>query len=189
MISTGYHKFTTLYLLFIGQLTKPTENRVALDSLTSIYVRDTCTSALGLIDVLRSKIKIMKSWKGEGMKDVKHFQFSVECADKLNWFVIASFPRLSFPDGKLYAGTVSDFSGSDALILKDQIRTPQYDLKHLNGKSREENVCVCFEIPMHSRPPCFGNGDRPKPWLIVVVTSVVRRSSCPVWDDSNQVTP
>ncbi|XP_059082313.1 semaphorin-1A-like [Tigriopus californicus] len=38
-----------------------------------------------------------------------------------------------YADGKLYAGTVSDFSGSDALILKDQIRTPQYDLKHLNA--------------------------------------------------------
>jgi len=38
-----------------------------------------------------------------------------------------------FTGGKLYSGTVSDFSGSDALIIKDQIRTEQYNLKHLNG--------------------------------------------------------
>ena len=38
------------------------------------------------------------------------------------------------PGGKLYSGTVSDFSGSDALIIKDQVRTEQYNLKHLNGK-------------------------------------------------------
>jgi len=34
----------------------------------------------------------------------------------------------------LYSGTVADFSGSDALIIRDNIRTEQYDLKHLNGK-------------------------------------------------------
>jgi len=38
-----------------------------------------------------------------------------------------------FTGGKLYSGTVSDFSGSDALIIKDQVRTEQYNLKHLNG--------------------------------------------------------
>lgn len=38
-----------------------------------------------------------------------------------------------FTDGQLYSGTVSDFSGADALIIKDQIRTEQYNLKHLNG--------------------------------------------------------
>jgi len=38
-----------------------------------------------------------------------------------------------FADGKLYSGTVSDFSGSDALIIKDQIRTEQYNLNHLNA--------------------------------------------------------
>jgi len=38
-----------------------------------------------------------------------------------------------FTGGKLYSGTVSDFSGSDALIIKDQIRTEQYNPKHLNG--------------------------------------------------------
>ena len=37
--------------------------------------------------------------------------------------------------GQLYSGTVSDFSGSDALIFRGNLRTEQYDLKHLNGKS------------------------------------------------------
>jgi hypothetical protein len=37
-------------------------------------------------------------------------------------------------DGQLYSGTVSDFSGLDALIIKDQIRTEQSNLKHLNGE-------------------------------------------------------
>ena len=36
--------------------------------------------------------------------------------------------------GQLYSGTVSDFSGSDALIFRGNLRTEQYDLKHLNGK-------------------------------------------------------
>jgi hypothetical protein len=35
--------------------------------------------------------------------------------------------------GDLYAATVSDFSGSDSLIIKNQLRTEQYDYKHLNG--------------------------------------------------------
>ena len=39
-----------------------------------------------------------------------------------------------FLGGELYSGTVADFSGSDALIIKDQLRTEQYDFKHLNGK-------------------------------------------------------
>ena len=47
-----------------------------------------------------------------------------EKRDKL-WFIL---------DGELYSGTVSDFSGSDALIIKNQIRTGQYNLKELNGK-------------------------------------------------------
>jgi len=38
-----------------------------------------------------------------------------------------------YADGELYSGTVSDFSGSDALIIKNQIRTGQYNLKELNG--------------------------------------------------------
>ena len=36
--------------------------------------------------------------------------------------------------GDLYAATVADFSGSDSLIIKNQLRTEQYDFKHLNGK-------------------------------------------------------
>ena len=42
--------------------------------------------------------------------------------------------------GSLYSGTVSDFSGSDALIIKDEIRTEQYNLKHLNGKDSTRPV-------------------------------------------------
>ena len=38
----------------------------------------------------------------------------------------------SFADGELYAGTVADFSATDPLILKQKLRTEQYDLKHLN---------------------------------------------------------
>ena len=37
-----------------------------------------------------------------------------------------------FSDGELYAGTVADFSATDALIIKKRLRTEQYDLKHLN---------------------------------------------------------
>jgi hypothetical protein len=36
--------------------------------------------------------------------------------------------------GELYSGTVADFSASDALIIRDRLRTEQFDLKHLNGK-------------------------------------------------------
>ena len=39
-----------------------------------------------------------------------------------------------FTGGELYSGTVSDFSGTDALVIKQQIRTEQYNLKHLNGE-------------------------------------------------------
>ena len=35
--------------------------------------------------------------------------------------------------GELYSGTVADFSGSDPLILKQKIRTDQYDAKQLNS--------------------------------------------------------
>lgn len=38
-----------------------------------------------------------------------------------------------FADGELYSGTVADFSASDSLIIKDNLRTEQYDFKHLNG--------------------------------------------------------
>ena len=37
--------------------------------------------------------------------------------------------------GHLYAATVADFSGTDSLIIKDSLRTEQYDYKHLNGES------------------------------------------------------
>ena len=40
---------------------------------------------------------------------------------------------LIFIGGELYSGTVSDFSGTDALIIRNQIRTEQYNLKHLNN--------------------------------------------------------
>jgi len=40
----------------------------------------------------------------------------------------------------LYSGTVADFSGSDALIIKDQLRTEQYDFKHLNGMDKENQI-------------------------------------------------
>ena len=39
-----------------------------------------------------------------------------------------------FSGGELYSGTVSDFSGSDPLILKQEIRTDRYDAKQLNSK-------------------------------------------------------
>jgi semaphorin 6 len=47
-------------------------------------------------------------------------------------------------DGQLYSGTVSDFSGADALIIKDQIRTEQYNLKHLNGKFNVSSSLYCY---------------------------------------------
>ena len=37
-------------------------------------------------------------------------------------------------DGELYSATVADFSASDALIIRDRLRTEQYELKHLNGR-------------------------------------------------------
>ena len=37
----------------------------------------------------------------------------------------------------LYSGTVADFSGSDALVIRGRVRTQQYDLKHLNGEGRK----------------------------------------------------
>ena len=39
--------------------------------------------------------------------------------------------------GDLYAATVSDFSGTDSLIIKNQLRTEQYDYAHLNGKLKK----------------------------------------------------
>ena len=52
-------------------------------------------------------------------------------------FIKFCFTKI-FLGGELYSGTVADFSGSDALIIKDQLRTEQYDFKHLNGKCLTE---------------------------------------------------
>ena len=41
---------------------------------------------------------------------------------------------LLLSSGHLYAATVADFSGTDSLIIKDSLRTEQYDYKHLNGE-------------------------------------------------------
>ena len=38
----------------------------------------------------------------------------------------------AFADGQLYSATVADFSGSDPLIYRENLRTEQYDLKQLN---------------------------------------------------------
>lgn len=37
-----------------------------------------------------------------------------------------------FSDGDLYSATVADFSATDSLIIKDNLRTEQYDFKQLN---------------------------------------------------------
>ena len=42
--------------------------------------------------------------------------------------------------GDLYAATVSDFSGTDSLIIKNQLRTEQYDYAHLNGKLKKTQM-------------------------------------------------
>jgi len=38
-----------------------------------------------------------------------------------------------YADGELYSGTTADFSGSDALIYRTDVRTEQNDLRHLNA--------------------------------------------------------
>jgi len=38
-----------------------------------------------------------------------------------------------FTNGHLYSATVADFSGTDPLIIKNGLRTEQYDYKHLNA--------------------------------------------------------
>ncbi|XP_018788297.1 PREDICTED: semaphorin-1A [Bactrocera latifrons] len=38
----------------------------------------------------------------------------------------------AYADGQLYSATVADFSGSDPLIYRENLRTEQYDLKQLN---------------------------------------------------------
>ena len=47
----------------------------------------------------------------------------------------SDFPHFfSFSAGDLYSGTVADFSATDSLIIKERLRTEQYDYKHLNGE-------------------------------------------------------
>ena len=38
----------------------------------------------------------------------------------------------AYAEGQLYSATVADFSGSDPLIYRENLRTEQYDLKQLN---------------------------------------------------------
>jgi len=38
-----------------------------------------------------------------------------------------------YTSGNLFAATVADFSGTDSLIIKNNLRTEQYDYKHLNA--------------------------------------------------------
>ena len=40
--------------------------------------------------------------------------------------------RFDISDGDLYSATVADFSATDSLIIKDNLRTEQYDFKQLN---------------------------------------------------------
>jgi len=53
-----------------------------------------------------------------------------------------------YTGGDLYSGTVSDFSGTDALIYRNPLRTEQFDLKHLNApdfvSSTEDEDYVYF---------------------------------------------
>ena len=44
----------------------------------------------------------------------------------------------------MYSGTVADFSATDSLIYRGELRTEQYDYKHLNGKCSK-----CFTIRSH----------------------------------------
>jgi Sema domain len=78
---------------------------------------------------VRSESQQHGSFHGYVAIDVKHLglYFSV-------LFIGENF--LIWTDGELYAGTVSDFSGLDPMIYREPLRTEQYDLKHLNGKTR-----------------------------------------------------
>ena len=55
-----------------------------------------------------------------------------------------------FSGGELYSGTVSDFSGSDPLILKQEIRTDRYDAKQLNSKYKHihlsDSLTHCTDV-------------------------------------------
>ena len=45
---------------------------------------------------------------------------------------MTTFHSFFFSDGDLYSATVADFSATDSLIIKDNLRTEQYDFKQLN---------------------------------------------------------
>jgi len=103
-----------------------------------------------------------------------------------------------FTDGELYSGTVSDFSGSDPLIIKDQIRTGQYNLKHLNGpdfvSSIEDEDFVYFFFreeaveymncgkSVYSRVArvCKNDGGGPHTWKNKWTTFLKTRLNCSV---------
>ena len=44
-----------------------------------------------------------------------------------------------YASGNLFAATVADFSGTDSLIIKNNLRTEQYDYMHLNSKFQTVN--------------------------------------------------
>ena len=54
--------------------------------------------------------------------------YSVLCFSVFLFFQIETSTR-----GSLYAATVADFSATDSLIIKNQLRTEQYDYMHLNS--------------------------------------------------------
>lgn len=83
------------------------------------------------------------SWESWDWQCIWPLLTSWDFLSKAHW-CISSFDMISlknslplsayFSGGELYSGTVSDFSGTDALIYRDPLRTEQYDLKVLNGK-------------------------------------------------------
>ena len=54
---------------------------------------------------------------------------------RLSVLCFINFVAFIFPScrGSLYAATVADFSATDSLIIKNQLRTEQYDYMHLNS--------------------------------------------------------
>ena len=40
-----------------------------------------------------------------------------------------------YTGGSLYSATTADFSQTDSLVIKNMIRTEQFDYKHLNGQN------------------------------------------------------
>ena len=55
------------------------------------------------------------------------------CAVFCSLFYYFRWFHLSSSRGSLYAATVADFSATDSLIIKNQLRTEQYDYMHLNS--------------------------------------------------------